>query len=107
MFLSIRAVVFETSRPTTHQQPTFVVDGVIHYCVANVPGAVARTATFALNHATLPYLQALAGQGLKRSIQQNPGLANGLNIHRGQLTCDGVAKAFDMACLTPQQALAG
>jgi alanine dehydrogenase len=97
---------FETSKPTTHQQPTFVVDAVIHYCVANVPGAVGRTATFALNHATLPYLHSLADHGLQKAAQQNPGLANGLNIYKGQLTCEAVAKAFAKPWLTPLQALA-
>src|SRR6476646_4332815 len=71
---------FETSRPTTHAKPTYVVDGVIHYCVTNMPGAVARTSTFALNNATLPFVLALADKGWRRALKDNPHLAHGLNI---------------------------
>ena len=85
---------FETSKPTTHQQPTYVVDDVIHYCVANMPGAVPRTSTFALNNATLPYVIALADKGLTRAVADDEGLANGLNIHRGQVTYSAVAEAL-------------
>ena len=76
---------FETSRPTTHAEPTFVLDGVIHYCVTNMPGAVPRTSTFALTNATLPYVRALADHGWQAAIANDPGLARGLNVHAGQI----------------------
>ncbi len=85
---------FETSKPTTHQDPTYIVDDVIHYCVANMPGAVPRTSTFALNNATLPYVMALADKGLAAALQDDCGLADGLNIHRGQVTYGAVAEAL-------------
>ncbi|UZJ45702.1 alanine dehydrogenase [Marinimicrobium sp. C6131] len=84
---------FATSRPTTHRQPTFSVDGVVHYCVANIPSAAARTATLALSHATLPYVQALAQNGLE-ALKRDPGLGAGLNVHRGQITHEAVARAL-------------
>lgn len=84
---------FETSRPTTHAEPTFSVDDVVHYCVANMPGAVARTSTIALNNATLPYAIALADHGLE-ALSTNVHLRNGLNVHRGQVTCQAVAEAL-------------
>ncbi|MCW7536950.1 alanine dehydrogenase [Aquabacterium sp. A7-Y] len=84
---------FETSRPTTHAEPTFVVDGIVHYCVANMPGAVARTSTFALNNATLPFVLALADRGWRRALQDDVHLRAGLNVHAGQLTCRPVAEA--------------
>jgi alanine dehydrogenase len=83
---------FETSRPTTHADPTFVVDGVIHYCVANMPGAVPRTSTFALTNATLPYVRALADLGWQAALKRDPGLAAGLNVHAGQITHEIVAR---------------
>jgi alanine dehydrogenase len=86
---------FETSRPTTHATPTYVVDGIIHYCVANIPGAVARTSTPALCNATLPYVLKLAG-GFDAAIASDPGLAEGVNIHRGEVTHRGVAEAFGL-----------
>ncbi len=98
---------FETSHPTTHQNPTFVESGVVHYCVANMPGAVPRTSTFALNNATLPYVLALADKGVKRALGDDAGLANGLNIHAGQVTCAAVAQALGLAYVPPLQALAG
>jgi alanine dehydrogenase len=85
---------FETSRPTTHDHPTFVVDGVIHYCVANMPGAVPRTSTYALTNATLPYVRAIADRGWREAMQRDPGLASGLNVHAGQVTHDAVAQAL-------------
>jgi alanine dehydrogenase len=85
---------FETSRPTTHESPTFVVDGIVHYCVANMPGAVARTSTFALTNATLPYVLALAENGCRRALEADPGLRNGLNVHRGAVTQRAVAELF-------------
>lgn len=85
---------FETSRPTTHADPTFVVDGVVHYCVANMPGAVARTATYALNAATLPYVLALADKGWKDALKDDAGLRAGLNVCNGQITHPTVADAL-------------
>jgi alanine dehydrogenase len=87
---------FETSRPTTHAEPTYVLDGVIHYCVTNMPGAVPRTSTFALTNATLPYVKALADHGWRAAISKDPGLANGLNVHAGQLTHQAVASALGL-----------
>ncbi len=83
---------FETSRPTTHQEPTYLVDGVVHYCVANMPGAVPRTSTFALNNATLPYIIALADSGYKPALLSNPDLLHGLNVHHGHITHEAVAR---------------
>jgi len=85
---------FETSRPTTHADPTFVVDGVIHYCVANMPGAVPRTSTLALTNATLPYVHALADLGWQAALKRDPGLAAGLNVHAGEITHEVVARAL-------------
>jgi alanine dehydrogenase len=85
---------FETSRPTTHAEPTYVLDGVIHYCVTNMPGAVPRTSTFALTNATLPYVKALADFGWKGALAKDAGLSRGLNVHAGQLTHEAVANAL-------------
>jgi alanine dehydrogenase len=82
---------FETSHPTTHSDPTFIVDGIIHYCVANMPGAVARTSAFALNNATLPFALALANKGYKQALIDDPHLANGLNVHDGAIAHEAVA----------------
>lgn len=82
---------FETSRPTTHQEPTYIVGGVVHYCVANMPGIVPRTSTMALNNATLPFVVALADQGYRDALLGDPDLANGLNIHQGKVTHEAVA----------------
>jgi alanine dehydrogenase len=87
---------FETSHPTTHADPTFVVDGVIHYCVANMPGAVPRTSTLALTNATLPYVRALADLGWQAALKRDPGLAAGLNVHAGEITHEAVAKALGL-----------
>jgi alanine dehydrogenase len=87
---------FETSRPTTHADPTFVVDGVIHYCVANMPGAVPRTSTLALTNATLPYVRALADLGWQAAFKRDPGLAAGLNVHAGEITHEAVAKSLGL-----------
>ncbi len=95
---------FETSKATTHQDPTYVVDGVIHYCVANMPGAVARTSTYALTNATLPYALQLANQGVQ-ALKANGHLLAGLNTHEGKLTCQAVAQAFDYAFTQPADAL--
>ena len=87
---------FETSKPTTHADPTFVVDGIIHYCVANMPGAVPRTSTFALTNATLPYVRALADLGWQAALKRDIGLAGGLNVHAGEITHDVVARALGL-----------
>ena len=84
---------FETSKPTTHTDPTFIVDGVLHYCVANMPGAVARTSTFALTNATYPFIEALANRGMAKALAYDHHLRNGLSVHRGNLTSEPVAKA--------------
>ncbi|MCW8196485.1 alanine dehydrogenase [Proteobacteria bacterium 005FR1] len=86
---------FETSHPTTHEQPTYVVDGVIHYCVANIPGAVARTSTQALTNASFPYVEMIAGRGLQKACQ-DLNLANGVNVFRGKVTQPAVADAFGL-----------
>lgn len=86
----------ETSHATTHADPTYVVDGVVHYCVANMPGAVARTSTFALNNVTLPYTLALANQGWKKALAHDGHLRNGLNVCEGQVTCEPVAQAHNL-----------
>ncbi len=83
---------FETSHPTTHSDPTFVVDGVVHYCVANMPGAVARTSTYALNNVTLPHTLKIADLGWRAALAANPHLAAGLNVHAGQVTYEAVAR---------------
>ena len=95
----------ETSRPTTHSDPSFVVDEVVHYCVANMPGAVARTSTLALNNATLPFIHKLALQGWREALLADPHLLNGLNVHRGRLTHGAVAEAQDRDHIPPQDAL--
>ena len=85
---------FETSRPTTHENPVFTIDGVIHYCVANMPGAVARTSAYALNHSTLPFVQALAGKGTKAALAADPHLAAGLNVESGRIVHEAVIEAL-------------
>jgi alanine dehydrogenase len=94
----------ETSRPTTHDEPTYVVDGVIHYCVANMPGAVPRTSAYALNNATLPFVLALAKYGLQ-ALKRDPHLLNGLNVHRGMVTNEAVAEALGRVYVEPLKAL--
>jgi alanine dehydrogenase len=86
----------ETSRPTTHSEPVFVVDGVIHYCVANMPGAVPITSTKALTNATLPYVEAIAGRGLRDAIAEDPALARGVNVIEGKITYEAVAEAHGL-----------
>jgi alanine dehydrogenase len=92
----------ETSRPTSHSHPTYVEEGVTHYCVTNMPGAVARTSTFALNNATLPFVLALADKGWRKAIDDDPHLRNGLNVHAGKLTCRPVADALDLPFTPPE-----
>ena len=86
---------FETSRATTHQDPIYVEENVIHYCVANIPGAVPRTSTFALNHATLPFILQLANKGVQRALHEDAHLRNGLNIEAGRVRHKAVAEALD------------
>ena len=86
----------ETSRPTTHLQPTYVVDGVVHYCVTNMPGAVGRTSTYALCNVTLPYVLQLVKNGWKALAATNPGVAEGVNIDRGRVTNQAVAATFGL-----------
>lgn len=92
---------FETSKATTHQDPTYIVDDVVHYCVANMPGAVARTSTFALNHATLPFALALADKGWKKACADDPHLLAGLNVHNGRVTYKAVADDLGYDYLDP------
>lgn len=96
---------FETSKATTHQDPTYIVDGVVHYCVANMPGGVARTSTMALNNVTLPYAISLANMGAKAAMLKDVHLLNGLNVHKGMITYDAVAIAHGMDFVAPAEAL--
>lgn len=97
---------FETSRATTHHEPTYVVDGVVHYCVANMPGAVPRTSTFALNNATLPFVMNLVTKGVKLALLGDRHLLNGLNIHKGMITYDAVARELGYDYVSAVEALA-
>ncbi|EKO3975277.1 alanine dehydrogenase [Vibrio fluvialis] len=97
---------FETSHATTHANPTYIVDDVVHYCVANMPGAVARTSTFALNNATLPYIVKLANRGYQAALTSDPGFMKGLNVIHGHVTCKEVADNFDLAYVAPGEAIA-
>jgi alanine dehydrogenase len=97
---------FETSRPTTHADPTYVVDDVVHYCVTNMPGAVPRTSTYALNNATLPFVLALANKGWKQALADDPHLRSGLNVARGKVTHPEVAAAVNVPYLPPEEATA-
>jgi alanine dehydrogenase len=92
---------FETSRPTTHAEPTFVVDGIVHYCVANMPGAVPRTSAFALNNATLPFVAALATKGWRQALRDDPHLRAGLNVHAGKIANAPVAAALGLPYSDP------
>jgi alanine dehydrogenase len=97
---------FETSKPTTHADPTFLVDGVIHYCVANMPGAVARTSTFALTNATYPFVEVLANWGMMKALSINHHLRNGLSVHRGILTSEPVAQAQRLDYVSAEELIA-
>jgi len=94
----------ETSKPTTHANPTYLVDDVVHYCVANMPGGVPRTSTMALNKATLPLLIKLADQGYKKTLKENKNYLAGLNIYKGKVCYKGVAQAFNLN-FTPAEKL--
>ncbi|MEO0937748.1 MAG: alanine dehydrogenase [Pseudomonadota bacterium] len=98
---------FETSKPTTHEDPIYEVDGIMHYCVANMPGAVARTSTLALGNATLPFLLALADKGWRQACAEDEHLLAGLNVHAGRLTYYAVGKALGIDVLSPALALKG
>jgi len=98
---------FETSRPTTHSAPTYEVDGISHYCVANMPGAVPITSTYALSNATLPYLARLASGGVRTALAAEPGFAKGLNVAAGRLTHESVARAQGLDWVPPAEVLAG
>ncbi|MBO67749.1 MAG: alanine dehydrogenase [Acidiferrobacteraceae bacterium] len=95
----------ETSRPTTHDDPTYVVDDVVHYCVANMPGGVPRTSTFALNNATLPHVLSIADLGYENALRIDEHLRNGLNIYKGLITCTEVAKSLGYDFVSPEDAL--
>jgi len=96
---------FETSRPTTHAEPTYVVDGIVHYCVANMPGAVARTSTYALNNVTLPHALRIANLGWKEAMKRDPHLLDGLNVWNGKVTCEPVARQLGYEVVPPEVAL--
>ncbi|MBT5032314.1 MAG: NAD(P)-binding domain-containing protein, partial [Proteobacteria bacterium] len=98
---------FETSKPTTHDKPVYILDGVVHYCVTNMPGAVARTSTLALNNATLPFVSEIADKGFKQALRENSGLRNGLNVSLGKVTHPAVAEALGYQYIDPATALEG
>jgi alanine dehydrogenase len=97
---------FDTSRPTTHAAPTYIDEGVVHYCVTNMPGAVARTSAVALNNATLPFVEAIADKGWRRALNEDPHLRNGLNICRGRVTHPAVARDLGLALTPAEEAIA-
>jgi len=97
---------FETSKATTHEEPVYEVDGVTHYCVANMPGGVARTSTFALTNATLPYVMSLANNGVEGALKNNTNFSNGLNVHKGMVTCEAVASALGYDYVSADRAFA-
>ena len=98
---------FETSRPTTHLEPTYVSEGVVHYCVTNMPGAVPKTSTFALNNATLPFILSIVAKGVKRALLSDVHLLNGLNVHKGMITYEAVARDLGYEYVNAVDALAG
>ena len=95
----------ETSKPTTFNDPTFIVDNVVHYCVANMPGGVPRTSTIALNKATLPYLVKLANKGYQKALGEDKNFLAGLNVHKGHVTYKAVADVFGHAYVNPGDAI--
>ena len=96
----------ETSKPTTHANPTYIVDDVVHYCVANMPGGVPRTSTLALNKATLPFLLNLANKGYKKAFKEDKNFLAGLNVYKGQVTHNAVAEVFGYEYISPSEAIA-
>ena len=95
----------ETSKPTTHAEPTFIVDDIVHYCVANMPGGVPRTSTLALNKATLPFLSKLAKDGYQKALKEDPNFLAGLNVHKGSVTYKAVAETFGHKYVSPNEAI--
>ena len=95
----------ETSKPTTHANPTYIVDDVVHYCVTNMPGGVPRTSTLALNKATLPFLSKLANKGYSKALTEDKNFLEGLNIFKGQITYKAVADVFGHKYVSPEQAI--
>ena len=95
----------ETSKPTTHANPTYIVDDIVHYCVTNMPGGVPRTSTLALNKATLPFLAKLANKGFERALKEDKNFQAGLNIFKGQVTHKAVADLFGYKYVSPTSAL--
>ena len=95
----------ETSKPTTHAEPTYIIDDVVHYCVANMPGGVPRTSTIALNNATLPFLKKLADEGYVKALKDDPNFLAGLNVYKGQVTFKAVADAFGHNYVSAKEAL--
>jgi alanine dehydrogenase len=95
----------ETSKPTTHGDPTYIVDDVVHYCVANMPGGVPRTSTLALNNATLPFLVKLANSGYQKALDEDKNFLAGLNVHKGHVTYKAVADVFGHNYVTPEEAI--
>jgi alanine dehydrogenase len=89
---------FETTHPTTHQNPTYIEEDIVHYCVANIPGAYPRTSTLALTNATFPYILQIADKGYEKAMEENGALRRGLNLIDGELVCSGVAESFGLAC---------
>jgi alanine dehydrogenase len=96
---------FETSHATTHSEPTYIVDDVVHYCVANMPGAVPKTSTYALNNVTLPHVLELGGKGYRQALAEDPHLRNGLNVHKGRVTCKEVAEDLGYDYVDPMAAM--
>ena len=90
---------FETTHPTTHEHPTYIEEGIVHYCVANIPGAYPRTSTYALTNATFPYILQMADKGYEKAMEENETLRKGLNLIDGKVVCTGVAKSFGLACV--------
>jgi alanine dehydrogenase len=98
---------FATSHATTHADPIYIVDEVVHYCVANMPGAVPRTSAVALNNATLPYIVSIANKGYKAALLADPHLLNGLNVYKGKVTCRSVANNLGLEYVEGSEALRG
>ena len=96
---------FETSKATTHDEPTYIVDGIVHYCVANMPGGVPRTSTIALNTATLPYLVKLANKGYEKALSEDKNFLAGLNVHKGMVTYKAVADVFGYEFVEAEKAI--
>ena len=95
----------ETSKPTTHAEPTYIVDDIVHYCVANMPGGVPRTSTLALNKAILPFLSKLAKEGYQKALNNDPNFLSGLNVCKGNVTYEAVADVFGHEYVSPNQAI--